>query len=334
VIKLARPDHPRDGHERRISYLRLSVTDRCNLACRYCMPDGPPPRTARADLLTPAELLTLAEAAVGLGITKIRVTGGEPLVRPDLVALLGRLRDLPGLERLVLTTNGLRLAPLAADLRHAGVDGVNVSVDSLDPRRFAAVTGGGDLAACLAGVEAALAAGFTTKLNVVVMAGINDDEIERFAALALERPLAVRFIEHMPVGGPVPAPALTVPAEQVLARLARLGPLTAVDTGGRLAGPARMFRLADGPGTVGVIAGESCSFCSDCNRIRVTAAGQARGCLFQERPVDLRPHLRSGARDELAAALRALIAAKPEARAVACAGPHPQPLAAMSRIGG
>lgn len=330
MIKLARPDHPRDGHERRISYLRLSVTDRCDLACRYCVPDGAPPRAARTDLLTSAELLTLAAAAVALGITKIRITGGEPLLRADLVTLLGRLRDLPGLERLVLTTNGLRLAPLAADLRRAGVDGVNVSIDSLDPRRFAAVTGGGDLTACLAGIDAALAAGFTTKLNVVVMAGINDDEIERFAALALERPLAVRFIEHMPVGGSTAGPVLTVPAQEVLARLARLGalaPVVARDAG-RLAGPARMFRLAEGPGTVGVIAGESCRFCSDCNRIRVTATGHARGCLFDDSPVDLRRHLREGRPADLATALRALIAAKPEARRA------PQPLRTMSGIGG
>jgi cyclic pyranopterin phosphate synthase len=336
---MIRPAHPlrlRDSLQRRISYLRLSVTDRCNLRCRYCRPATGLRHAAASALLTPTELETLARVAVALGIRKIRITGGEPLVRPDLVGLVARLRPLPGLDRLALTTNGLRLGAMAGDLRRAGIDTVNISIDSLDPRRYAAVTGGGRLAECLHGVEAALAAGFTTKLNVVVMAGVNDDEIEHYAELAQGWPVAVRFIEHVPVGAAPAGAGLTVPSAQVLERLSRLGTLAPAEEpdARELGGPARMYRLAGACGTVGVIAGVSCRFCADCNRIRITATGRARGCLYQDGTVDLRRHLRRGDESGLAAAMSELVAGKPAGKEPFGLHPGPRPLGVMSRIGG
>jgi cyclic pyranopterin phosphate synthase len=330
------PDSLTDGYSRRISYLRLSVTDRCDLRCGYCMPAGPVKFMPRRRLLDRAQLVLLAEAALELGIRKIRITGGEPLLREDIVPVVGDLARLPDLQRLVMTTNGQRLAHLARDLRRAGLHGVNVSVDSLRPRRYAEITGGGRLDRCRAGIQAALDCGLRVKLNVVLMNGINDDEVLDFARLAQGHPLEVRFIEYMPTGGAAADPALTLPTDQVLSTLAReygLEPLAAE----LHPGPARRFRSEGWPGTVGVSSPVSHHVCQDCNRIRVTAAGLARSCLFHDTGLDLAPILRRQDRQELVAALRQVAAIKPRQHNLMCGvGTDEDGLGPviMSRLGG
>jgi len=325
-----------DGLKRRINYLRLSITDRCNLRCQYCMPAEGEQFLPRAELLSDAEILTLGRVAAGIGIRKIRITGGEPLLHPNVVELLRSLRALPGLERLVLTTNGLRLAELAAPLREAGIEGVNISIDSLRPDRYAEITRGGDLARCRAGIDAALEAGFFTKINMVVMRGVNDDEVLDFVDLAREHPLSVRFIEYMPTRGDN-GDNLTVPAEELLERIGQSHELQAQThkSSGVMAGPARNYRLAGAVGTVGVISPVSKMFCSSCNRIRVGADGMARGCLFLNEPVDLRPQLRAGDEAGLAKTLQELVLRKPEQHDLTPDGRRDDddPLA-MSRMGG
>jgi cyclic pyranopterin phosphate synthase len=303
-----------DGYLRRVSYLRLSVTDRCNLRCAYCMPAGSGTCTPRHEHLTFAELVTLARTAVGLGIRKIRVTGGEPLLRRDIVPLLRNLGGLPGLERLMLTTNGARLAPLAHDLRAAGVHGVNVSLDSLDAGSYERITRGGRLADCLAGIDAALAAGLGTKLNVVVMRGLNDAEVPAFVELARRRDLTVRFIEYMPTRGRDADPALTVPTDDLLTAIGDIYDLQPLKPQKNLAhaGPARIYELPGGRGRIGFISAVTCKFCLDCNRIRVTAAGLARGCLFHEHGIDLKPLLARGDLAGLERALLQTVADKPQ----------------------
>lgn len=326
----------RDGRQRRINYLRLSITDRCDLRCLYCMPAEGEAFMPRDQIMSDQEIMTLGRVAVGLGIRKIRITGGEPLLRPGVVDLLGGLRALPGLERLVLTTNGLKLAGLAHDLRAAGIEGVNISIDSLSPERYAEITRGGRLSRCLEGIEAALDAGFYTKLNMVVMRGINDDEIVDLASLAQHRPLSVRFIEYMPTRGRGDE-GLTVPSDEVFARLGEAFTLEdrPHEKGSVMAGPARNYRIVGGEGSVGVISPVSKLFCSSCNRIRVGADGTARGCLFLNEPVDLRKHIQAGDEAALAAALLDIVQRKPERHDL-----HPDghrdgddPVA-MSRMGG
>ena len=302
-----------DAYGRRIDYLRLSVTDRCNLRCTYCMPPAGVPKLHHGDVLGYEELLRVARAAVGLGIRKIRVTGGEPLVRRGLVGFLARLAALPGLRELVLTTNGLLLEELALPLRQAGVARLNVSLDSLRPETFAAVTRGGDLGRVLAGIEAAGEAGFPpVKINTVVMRGVNDDEVADFAALTLERPWTVRFIEYMPTMRESGWERLAVSGAEVLARVAARWPLLPEDAP-EMAGPARNFRITGARGAIGIITPVSGHFCGGCNRVRVTAAGLARGCLFGDGGgIDLKPWLRRTDDGALREALRRVITGKPD----------------------
>jgi cyclic pyranopterin phosphate synthase len=301
----------RDGFNRQVSYLRLSVTDRCNLRCTYCMPAEGIAFAPSGDLLTRGQFVRLAQVAVDLGVRKIRVTGGEPLLRPDIVELLGEIGDIGGLEHLALTTNGVRLAGLAGPLRKAGVHGVNISLDSLRPGRFADITRGGSLTRCLQGLDAALAVGLEVKLNVVVMRGINSDEILEFAELARDLPLEVRYIEHMPTREGADEARLTVPAAEILDTIAACHGLETMESPLH-SGPARRFKVPGWVGTIGVISAVSCHFCEDCNRIRVTASGQARSCLFHEAGLDLKPWLTTGDDAGLAAAFRQAVAIKPE----------------------
>ena len=327
-----------DQHQRLINYLRLSVTDRCNLRCRYCRPSGPLTLAEEPDVLTAEQMRRVAAAAVGLGIRKIRITGGEPLLRRDIVPLMADFAALPGLERLVMTTNGMLLAPLAGDLRRAGVSGVNISLDSLDPERFAAITQGGDLRRCLAGLEAALAAGLRTKLNVVVMAGVNDDELPAFLDLACSYPVSVRFIEYMPTRGKShpDGAGLTLPSRELLQRLGRLCHLQPTPSSEilGLAGPARSFTVNEGQGRVGVISPVSDHFCQDCNRIRVTSQGVARGCLFHDTGVDLRPWLQEEDDTGLREALRRVVQDKPGGHGLAHRRDDDPGTVPMWRIGG
>lgn len=321
-----------DPHGRRINYLRLSVTDRCNLRCQYCMPAG---GAVKADdsVLSYQELLAVARAAVSLGVEKIRVTGGEPLVRPGIAGFLAELAAVPGLKRLVLTTNGLMLSEMARDLRQAGVESLNISLDSLKPETFRTITRGGGLRRVLDGIAAAEAAGFRyIKLNVVVMRGINDDELEEFAALTLTRPWRIRFIEHMPTQAEGYGAESVLPGGEILARLSRRFEM-ADEAPEALAGPARYQRLAGAVGLVGVITPVSCHFCGDCNRIRVTSRGIAKSCLFDRGTVDLRPFLSGGDETGLVAALRRTVEEKPDRHRLDSEGGLRSPIA-MAGIGG
>jgi cyclic pyranopterin phosphate synthase len=299
-----------DPHGRPHTYLRLSVTDRCNLRCTYCMPPEGITWRERAEILTFEEIERLAAIFVRGGVDKIRLTGGEPTVRRELPALIARLRRLPGLRTLLMTTNGVLLAQQAAELRHAGLDGLNISLDSLRRDRFERVTLRDNLPAVLAGIDAALAAGFATvKLNVVVIQGTNDDELVDFVRFAAGRPLQVRFIEFMPfdrngwsAGGLLPYATMRERIESVFT----LEPLAA--------GPhavAKDFAIAGGVGTVGFVTSMTEHFCAGCNRLRLTADGRMRNCLFATAETDLRGPLRAGAGDaELAAHMQRCLQGK------------------------
>jgi GTP 3',8-cyclase len=325
----------RDTFGRQVDYLRVSVTDRCNLRCVYCMPSGGVAWKERSELLTFEEIERFVAAAASEGISKIRLTGGEPLARKGIVDLVRRLRSIPGIESLALTTNGTLLPLLAGDLAAAGIDRVNISLVSLDPAAYSSATRGGRLEAALEGVDAALAAGMRpVKLNVVVMRWLAQDPLD-FARLTLERPLHVRFIEYMPLGSDDACGKASIgtegtagdwtradriPSDEIVARLttdgvaAGLGSLEPVERveGPAGWGPARYFRFPGAQGTVGVISPLSHMFCADCNRLRLTADGQLRTCLFSDDELDARRILRNGTESELRALVVAAVAAKPE----------------------
>lgn len=298
-----------DPFGRQLTYLRVSVTDRCNLRCLYCLPGDLefPDR----DFLSADEIVTLVGALVELGIRRVRLTGGEPLVRKDLLEIVRRVRAIHGVENLALSTNGTELARLALPLRDAGLDRVNISLDTLDAATFREITRRGDFAAVWAGVEAALAAGLApVKLNVVLLARQDPLDLDRLVALTLDRPLAVRFIEMMPTGANAHLHADEFrSAEWLRARIeARYGPLLAESAAYRT-GPAQAFRIAGATGTVGFITPLSHTFCADCNRLRLTARGELRLCLFADRVYPLR-HL-AGDNRALGAAILEAVAAKP-----------------------
>jgi cyclic pyranopterin phosphate synthase len=318
-----------DGHGRRINYLRLSITDRCNLRCRYCMPEEGVAKIGHGEVLRYEELERVARAAVALGVEKIRITGGEPLVRKGVVRFLDRVKRNPGHRHEVLTPNGVLLPRMAADLMAVGVERLNISLDSLQPETFRRITRKGEVSQVLAGIEAARAAGLTVKINTVVMRGSNDHEILDFVRFAIDRSLAVRFIEYMPILGQEGSSSLILPGDEILSLIRRHFPLTPLARG-RLAGPAREYLLSGTAATVGVITPYSSHFCSECNRIRVTATGKAKGCLFSGQPLDLRPFL--GNELALQGALQDLIGGKPSEYRIADTPLH-SPFA-MSDVGG
>jgi cyclic pyranopterin phosphate synthase len=286
----------RDQFGRSIEYLRISVTDRCNFRCVYCMPAEGLQWLPKADILSYEEIVEVVRQLAPLGLRRLRITGGEPTIRPALATLVAGLRAVDGIEDIALSTNGVRLPDLAPALRAAGLDRVNMSADSLRPERIRAIArrdlGLDPARAALAAEEAGLA---PLKINVVVMRGINDDEIEDFARLTLEHPWHVRFIELMPVGE---MRALTwehvVPSDEVLSRVAALGALAPDDGPAKGNGPAAYHRLPGAPGTVGVITPMTHTYCGSCNRVRLTADGRLRTCLFGDHEVDLRGPLRRG----------------------------------------
>ena len=288
-----------DNHQRRLNYLRMSVTDKCNLRCQYCMPHGGMSRLPQAEILTYEEMLRLVDVFGSLGVSKVRVTGGEPLVRRGLTGFLRRLTgSMPGLD-VRLTTNGLILAELAGEIAKAGVTKVNVSLDSLDAATFARITRHDDLSRVLGGIDAALGLGFDpVKINMVPLAGINDHEIADFGRLTIDRPLTVRFIEFMPVGGKsIWDRSLVVDTPRVIQRLAELGrlmPLPARPGDG----PARRYKIEGAKGELGFISHVSDHFCPSCNRLRLTADGHLRPCLLSDIEVDIKGPLRSGATDD------------------------------------
>ena len=322
-----------DSLGRTINYLRLSVTDRCNLRCSYCMPeDGIGSKVAHSEILSYEELYRIAAAAVALGIDKIRITGGEPLVRKGIIPFLRQLAEIPGLEQLVLTTNGVLLEQMAADLRAAGVQRLNISLDSLNPGTFRQISRCGDLARVLAGIEKAREQGFPLKLNMVVMRGINDHEILDFVRLATTSATTVRFIEYMPAIRAQDWQRLVVPGAEIIARLTEQYTLTPLEQA-EMAGPARNFSIPGTTGTVGVITPVSEHFCSECNRIRVTASGLAKGCLFSSVQTDLKLSLASGSRLLLARALGDIVDSKPVCHQISQEECHHQAFS-MASIGG
>lgn len=309
---------------RKITYLRLSVTDLCDLRCIYCMPEHGVPKRAHSEICSLEELCDMAAAAVSLGVRKVRITGGEPLVRRGVVSLCRMLRALPGLEELCLTTNGVRLPELAAPLREAGVDRLNISLDTLRPERYRSITRIGELSSVLRGLDAAEAAGFShTKLNCVLMGGVNDDEIEDFVRLTQARPLSIRFIELMPMGACAKwEKARFLPAGAVLDRVPELVP-AGTD------GVSRLYRIPGAAGTVGLIEPMSHAFCAECSRIRITADGKLKPCLHADTEIALR-----GLHGEaLLDAIRQGIARKPERHALTRDG-ESHAGRCMSEIGG
>ncbi|PCC72634.1 cyclic pyranopterin monophosphate synthase subunit MoaA [Nannocystis exedens] len=328
-----------DPQARRIRYLRVSLTDRCNYRCTYCMPEEGIDRIARADLLTLEEVATIVQVFAGLGVERVRLTGGEPTVRRGLVELVAALAAIP--IDVVLTTNGARLAEMAAPLRRAGLRGLTVSLDSLDPGRFAAITRRGVLAEVLAGLDAARDAGFCNiKLNTVAIRGFNDHELGELALWAWERGHVPRFIEVMPMSaGRLYVPGELMPAAEIRERIAAAAkaPLESDSGEGvRGLGPATYWRVASGPHAgrrVGVIAPMTENFCASCNRLRLSAAGSLHNCLARDDAGDLRSVLRSAGPVALAARVRAILGFKQSGHTFALDG-HGGPDKAMISIGG
>ena len=339
--------------------LRVSITDRCNFRCLYCLPEteeaanfyrgkfdplkNPQPTLTpiirewkpKSALLSYEEIERVVRVALTLGVEKIRLTGGEPLLRRDVPALVARLAPLPGLRDLAMTTNGAHFAPHAAALRTAGLQRVSFSLDSLDAQNFQRITGRDGLRAALAGIALAQQLGFApVKVNAVVIRGMNDHELERLAEFARERAVSFRFIEFMPLdSGHAWQRELVVPGREILARLQAKFDLRPVASG-NLSETAKRWTFADGRGEIGIIAPVTEPFCGHCNRLRLTADGKLRTCLFSLHEHDLKPLLRGGASDaELAARLREIVLGK-EARHHIGEPGFQQPERTMSCIGG
>ena len=302
-----------DRYQREIHYLRLSVTDLCNLRCRYCMPDGVE-KLEREAVLTYEEFLRLAALFARCGIDTVRVTGGEPLVRKNVAQLVAGLKATPGIRRVTLTTNAVLLAEQLPALLDAGLDSVNISLDTLRPEVFRQITARDDFAAVQAGLQAALESGLPVKLNCVPQAGVNEGELEQLAALAKDNAMQVRFIEMMPIGYGAAMPCISGP--ELRARFARrwpeLAPLSPAQEHALGDGPAVYYTVPGWQGSIGFIAAVHGKFCASCNRVRLTSQGFLRPCLASEAGCDLRALLRSGADDAaLLQAIRETIWAKP-----------------------
>ena len=332
---LARGAHLTDMFSRSISYLRISLTDHCNLQCRYCTPQEGRIKLASDELLSYEEILRVVRLAVSLGIEKVRLTGGEPLVRRDVLTFIKELSEIPGLNDIRLTTNGVLLVDHAEALQKAGIRKLNISLDTLIPERFRQITGVDAFAKVWAGIGKARELGFSTiKLNVVAMKGVNDDEFIDIARLTLTEPLQIRFIEFMPIGdSSMWDKGKYISSREIMDLLKPLGPLEPVEAK-RMDGPARIYRFAGAVGSVGFISPISHHFCDRCNRLRLTSEGRLRSCLLSDQETDLKERLRGGASDE---EIRELIVSailnKPKGHAISpdsggsCHGQ-------MSRIGG
>jgi cyclic pyranopterin phosphate synthase len=303
-----------DPYKRRINYLRISVTDRCNLRCRYCMPEDGIPLISHGEVLSYEEILRIVRVFATEGISKVRLTGGEPLVRKGIVDFISRLSEIEQIKDLSLTTNGILLKELAPALKRAGLKRINVSLDSLRRDRFFQITRKDEFERVWSGIEEALRVDLSPiKINMVAIKGLNDDEIESFARLTLQFPLTVRYIEYMPSGNGEPwkgTDLLTIP--QIKDRIERIGPLIAVPSD-HWDGPAKRFRLNGALGEIGFIGAVSSHFCSECNRLRLTPDGKIRTCLFSDEEVDVKEILRRGGSDlELKERLLIALRAKPE----------------------
>ena len=315
----------KDAHGRTIDYLRLSLTDRCNFRCIYCMPADGVTQMSHDDILRIEEIEELVRIASGLGIKNVRLTGGEPLVRKGVVGLVRSICAMPGIENVSMTTNGVLLPQMVDDLKAAGLSRVNISLDTLDAEQFRMVTRCGNLDDALAGIDAALAAGLNpVKVNAVTVKSLDQDFLA-FARLSIDRPLHVRFIEYMPVGDSAGVDGCgwgkkdVIPSEELFdlinERAAAAGLPALVPAGGSKPvgwGPARYFQFPGAQGTVGFISPLSRHFCSECNRLRMTADGKIRPCLFSDEEFDVRAALRDGGEEAVRAVLREALGAKPD----------------------
>jgi len=324
----------RDTFSRVIDYMRISITDRCNLRCVYCMPQKGVGLFERKDILSYEEILRVVGVAASLGVRKIRITGGEPLVRKNILHLISSLKNISGIEDISLTTNGILLEKYASGLANSGLDRINISLDSLRPDRYGEITRGGDMRAVMKGIDAAEDAGLLpVKINMVPIRHLNEDEISDFAQMTLTTPRHVRFIEFMPIGSrDLWSDERYISTDEIKKTVERTAPLIPVRL--RKTGPARYFRFDEAPGVIGFISALTHHFCGDCNRLRLTADGKLRPCLFSETEIDLKPALRPMASDsEIARLLRMAIEVKPEGHNI----DQRDDLAAlknMSRIGG
>ncbi len=317
-----------DGYGRKIEYLRMSVTDACNLRCAYCMPpDGMkecPCRTA----MSADEFIEIARAAAALGMKKLRITGGEPLVRSDILPLVHELGQTDGIEDMSLTTNATLLAPMAKELYDAGIHRINISLDTLDEKKYEKITRGGRLGDALGGIRAALDAGMSpVKLNTVLIGGFNDDEIEALAELTVHRPVQLRFIELMPIGdtGSEFDERAYLPDSVVLGRLPQLEPLT-----GERHSVARLYKLPGAMGEIGLISPLSNHFCAECNRLRLTADGCLKPCLHSAEEIPVRGLHGQELRDAILKA----VSHKPEKHVALSATERSEAKRSMNRIGG
>jgi len=322
-----------DQFGRTIEYLRISVTDRCNFRCRYCMPVEGLPWLPKSDILSYEEIREVVTQLAPMGLRRIRITGGEPTIRPQIETLVRFIRGVPEVEDIALSTNGVKLPQLASALADAGLDRVNISADSLQPDRIVAIARRDRGFEPVTAAKAAQAAGLgPIKLNVVVMRGVNDDEVVDFARLTLDNPWHVRFIELMPVGSLEPmTDEMVVPSEEVLSRIQdALGTLSPGGGPARGNGPAEYYQLGGAAGSIGVITPMTHTYCGSCNRVRLTADGRLRTCLFGDHEVDLRAPLRAG--EPLAPFVRQALAEKPEAHALL--SHRIGGLRALSQVGG
>lgn len=328
-----------DTYNRKINYLRVSITDRCNLRCNYCMPKEGVSLLGHDDILKYEEILRIIRVAVTMGISKIRITGGEPLVRRGVVEFVASLSAIEDIRDISLTTNGTLLEAFAAKLFTAGVKRVNISLDSLDPAKYTHVTRGGELGKVLAGIEEVYKIGFAPiKINTVAIKGFNDDEIVNFAKLSVHKPYQIRFIELMTIG----RAALdhngqylsNTVIKEIIERHYRLEPVDVKKKS--IDGPAQIYRIADGAGEIGFISPMSHQFCHSCNRLRLTADGRLRACLLTDEEVDLKGPLRGGCSDaDLTELITMAIVKKPLRHDISCDEGHRKKcMTDMSSIGG
>lgn len=315
-----------DKYDRDINYLRVSITERCNLRCTYCRPKEGISLKGHDDILRYEEIIRIVSQAVNMGMIKVRLTGGEPLVRRGFVEFARDLKKIPGLQDISLTTNGILLERYAEDIFKAGITRINVSLDSLDKDKYFQITRGGHLDDVFRGIAAAEKAGFAPiKINTVVMNGFNDDEVLEFAQLALNKPFQIRFIELMPISGVnVNQPEDFLPANQLFKRISKHVKLELlVGKKNKSDGPAKIYKVKGGKGEIGFINPVSDHFCSTCNRLRLMADGKLRACLIKDEEIDLKAALnRHCDDDELSGLIRQAILLKPEKHDLDCTDRH------------
>ena len=287
-----------DKCDRHLNYLRISITDRCNLQCRYCVPRELIPKLSHADILTYEEILRVVRVATRLGISKVRVTGGEPLVRKGVYRFLKLLAATEGLKDVSLTTNGVLLAENLKKIQAAGISRINISLDTLSPAKYRDITGFDEFDRVWRGIEKAHKMGFyPIKLNIVALKGINDTELIEMAQLSFRYPFHIRFIEYMPIGQSDFKPDTLLLAPEIKSRISAIGKLIPVQ-GAEHDGPAQRYKFEQAKGEIGFIAALSQHFCNKCNRLRLTASGQLRPCLLSDHQEDLKVHLRQGCSDQ------------------------------------